>query len=414
VPLQGHFDVVERAGVARFRPAAWVALALVGLAGCRTPDGPKPGVPAEPAIIMRVRLLDASGGFDLAIDGRYVVVNGAERSSERGSLPRTRVQVRPFGFEIGDRLVFTAGSIDIVPDTYGGLWVEGRRYCGFLRLHRIADNQVLVVNHVPVEDYLKGVLGAELPRSFQIETYKAQAICARTFALYEKLSRDNGQRPFDVSATEASQVYHGIEVHSTKSLQAVEATRGIVLVGETAKGWKIFPAFFSSTCGGVTQAGRYLAAIDPDFRPLQGGVTCSGCSLSPKYHWAEQRIPAAEVVERLRERGAGNLSGLRQVYVAKLTPSGRIAEIELTDPAGRTVSLPGERFRLIVGSRKMLSTWCEPALEGDELVLRNGRGFGHGVGLCQWGAEGMARAGATATEILRHYYPGARLVLAYK
>jgi stage II sporulation protein D len=92
----------------------------------------------------------------------------------------------------------------------------------------------------------------------------------------------------------------------------------------------------------------------------------------------------------------------------------RITRVEVVDRTGHRVTLAGERFRLVVGSRKMPSTWCNIRQEGPNFVFTDGHGLGHGVGMCQFGAEGMAQHGYTGMEILAHYYPNARFVHAYK
>jgi stage II sporulation protein D len=115
-----------------------------------------------------------------------------------------------------------------------------------------------------------------------------------------------------------------------------------------------------------------------------------------------ERVPSMKAWDRLAS-----------VVVSEETPHGRIGNVVLTSSTGERVTVAGERFRLAVGSRVMRSTDCDLRDDGEKVVFAEGRGFGHGVGLCQWGMEGQAREGRRAGEILRYYYPGSRLVRAY-
>lgn len=278
----------------------------------------------------------------------------------------------------------------------------------------MTDGQLLAVNHVQIEDYLKGVLPGELPNRFSPETFKAQAIAARTFVLYEKYTAP-GRKKWDVVATEGSQMYPGKSAETPKSLYAVEKTRGIVLTGNTNRGWKIFPAYYSSTCGGRTQAATYLSNIDPQIKPLQGNVVCNGCRISPHYRWPEKSISAVEITQSLNNRFAAPvpLQMVKAINILNRGQNCRITKLEVVDSSGQRVVLSGERFRVMAGSRKMPSTWCNIRMQGSQFIFYDGHGLGHGVGMCQYGAEGMAQKGFTAVEILEHYYPGAKLKPVY-
>jgi len=385
--------------------------------GCRLKRPvPKPKIAApklRPPVI-RVKLMGPADTIPIAVAGGFYISDHTGKKILQGqSLPLTQAGLHGTDVEIGSRRLPIQDYLDVVPEGKGTVEVDHRRYWGSLRLHRVGDGKLLAVNHVDVEHYLMGVLAAELPRRFLGETYKAQAIAARTYALYEKYSRRGSNRHYDVLATEGSQVYLGLAAWTARAAEAVEKTRGIVLIGATRAGWKIFPTYFSSTCGGRTQPGKYLARVDPNLRPLQGNVRCTTCNISPRYRWPQRAVPSAEITRRLNERMGLDYQQITQIRVTKRTRYDRIAEVELVDASGATITLPGEKFRLIVGSRKMASTWCKIRKEGEDFVFYDGHGLGHGVGLCQYGAEGMARKGHTALEILLHYYPHARLVRAY-
>jgi stage II sporulation protein D len=351
----------------------------------------------------------------LAINGPFKVQVNGQTVYQASSLASTQVQ--PYGNVIafGSRQIPVGNYCDVIPDCSGTICVGGQYYRGNIRLH-IASGQIYAVNHVSAEDYLKGVIPGEMPARFSLEAYKAQAVAARTFALYEKFSLSNN-RTWDVLANEGSQMYLGKSGENAKGNQAVEATRGVVLTGTTkAHGRKIFPAYFSSTCGGWTQPAIYLANVDPDIVPLRGGVKCDGCAISPHRNWTNKVIPISEVTASINARNLtpSPMQQVTAVNVLSRTPQGHIVRVEVIDITGQRITIPAQKFRLIVGSRKMPSTFCDVSIQGTNLVFTNGHGLGHACGMCQWGAEGMAQKGYTAKEILLHYYPTAILVKAYQ
>ena len=151
--------------------------------------------------------------------------------------------------------------------------------------------------------------------------------------------------------------------------------------------------------------------------PLQGGVTCDYCKIAPDetYRWGCVRLSCDDVVSRLVSRYPKlvSLGGIRAIDAIERTPAGRPVRLRITGSNGTTHDILAERFRLAMGSREVRSTDCDVRVAKDEVIFENGRGFGHGLGLCQWGAQGQALAGKQAGEILRYYYPGSRLTRVY-
>jgi stage II sporulation protein D len=156
---------------------------------------------------------------------------------------------------------------------------------------------------------------------------------------------------------------------------------------------------------------------EPAIPPLRGGVQCNYCRIArgEAYRWKPVRLHLRDVTAKLVSRypGLSELGAIRRVEVAARSPAGRPTRIRLIGSTGRIHEMVAENFRLSVGSRLMRSTDCRLKTEGDHLVLSDGRGFGHGMGLCQWGMQGQALAGKKAGEILKHYYPGMHLTRAY-
>ncbi|NLE30123.1 MAG: SpoIID/LytB domain-containing protein [Phycisphaerae bacterium] len=393
-----------------------VSLAAMGafFFGCQSPVKPRPGMVEGKEPIIRAMIFGPAASMPLSVNGPLKVQSRGRVVYQSSSMVLAEVRAEGNVLCLGAQRLAVNGVCDVIPDINGTLCVNGQYYRGSLRLH-ITGGQIYAVNHVQIEDYLKGVIPGEMPKRFSVEAYKAQAVSARTFALYEKYTAP-GSKTWDVLANEGSQMYLGKSVEIAKGNQAVDATRGVVLVSTTEKyGRKIFPTYFSSTCGGWTQPAVHLANIDPNISPLRGGVKCDGCVISPHRNWDQKVVPLADVVQKINEKGASPapFQQLTAVNVLSRTPQGHIVRVEVVDITGQRVTISAQRFRLIVGSRKMPSTFCDISIQGSNLVFSNGHGLGHACGMCQWGAEGMAQKGYTAKEILLHYYPTAALVKAY-
>jgi stage II sporulation protein D len=274
-----------------------------------------------------------------------------------------------------------------------------------------------VVNEVPLEAYVGCVVANEVWPTFQTESYRAQAVVSRTFVLHQMDRRPDGS--VDVTATQGSQVYRGIrrDEPGRRATEAAEYTRGIVLSYPAADGrQKLFCTYFSAACGGRSQSAAFLGP-ESDVPPLHGGVECDHCRIAPgeTYRWGPLVLNLSDVMSRLVARYAdvarlGTLAGIEAI---ERTDAGRTVTLRLTGSGGEVYELLAERFRLAVDPMRIRSTHFRVRIEGQEMIFEDGRGFGHGLGLCQWGMEGQAREGRTAGQILRYYYPGAQLTRAY-
>jgi stage II sporulation protein D len=305
-----------------------------------------------------------------------------------------------------------------------GLWLQQRRYRGRLQL-RLEAGQLQVVNHVPLETYLASVVGSEMPASWPQEALRAQAVAARTYAL-------KARKPaalFDLQATTASQVYKGVEAETASTRAAVEGTRGLVLTYDDAL---IDAVFHSSSAGSATESSGqlwprqlpYLVSV-PDFDRD-----------SPVREWRQPLDPA------LLSRAFPELESVTAIEVLATTATGRVRQARVVGPAGELL-LSGAQLRSRLGLK---STWvrfalvpiaaspspaagegqpstalplpplpaltlpppASPTTEVLQLVAL-GRGYGHGIGMSQWGALGLARQGESYAAILRHYYRGTQL-----
>ena len=304
--------------------------------------------------------------------------------------------------------------------------LSGRKYPGTLRLvarEDVGDGAFDVVNVVPMEDYLPGVVAGELFDHWDLQTRAAQAVAARSFAASERalVSR---HRAYDVTDTPDSQVYRGVVEHA-RTLEAVAMTRGMVLAFEGL----LVPGYYSSCCGGLAAAALEAIGGNPvnDVPPLRGRSGVDVCTESKISRWTIER-PAKTLTRRIvawaehrRHRELSELSEIASIEVAAANTHGRPIAYAVTDGSGRRVELSADRLRAAANfvtvdlgppERMLWSSHVKVRVRGSTVVFE-GRGYGHGVGMCQYGAETLARKGRDYQEILRWYYPGVELVRAY-
>ena len=284
-----------------------------------------------------------------------------------------------------------------VQATDGIVRVNGKPYRGVIEIRRSGKGSLLAVNELDLEEYLRGVISGEMPPDWESEALKAQAVVARTFALYQK--RESGRRPYHLVATVNGQVYAGARDERPETDRAVRETAGVVLT----YGGRIVPAFFHSSCGGRTEDASELWGLD---EPYLKGVDCD-CQRISKYGEWEKRIDR-EVVERSLHARGYRIGTITLAKTGSITRAGRVREVELFNGTTGTF-IPAEELRQAVGYDQVPSLFFEVELDGRELVF-SGRGRGHGVGLCQWGSRWMAQQGKGYREILRYYFPGTDLV----
>jgi stage II sporulation protein D len=255
----------------------------------------------------------------------------------------------------------------------------------------------MVINSIQLEDYLYGVLYNEVSHRWPMEVLKAQAIAARTFALYQ--ARQNKLQPYDLRNDIYSQVYSGSDFERRSTTMAVDATKGKVLTYDG----DLLPAYFHATCSGATEDSSSLWKVD---LPPLDGVVCDFCKESPHYWWIKD-IPLWDLEKKLRACGY-NIGRISSVKVLSKNKSGRVDRLEIVDASGGTVIMTGKDFRQMVGPNELRGTKFDVSVALGQLIV-TGRGWGHGVGMCQWGAYGQAKQGKKADEILKYYYPGSEI-----
>ncbi|HTU70927.1 MAG TPA: SpoIID/LytB domain-containing protein [Candidatus Baltobacteraceae bacterium] len=253
-----------------------------------------------------------------------------------------------------------------------------------------------IVNTLRLEEYLYSVVPREMTPGWPDAALQAQAICARTYVL----QRSNPARGYDVVPSELDQVYGGVAQESPAARAAVDASAGLVL----RYGANFARVMYSSCCGGHTESASDAWGGAPI--PYLGGVVCTTCTDSPYYRW-NRTLDLTSVASAFANEIAP-LGSLQSLSEGTRDPSGRARTIVL---AGTDWSLPvkGSTFRLRIGPRvlpSLLITKFEPAAEAAGHIAIEGGGLGHGVGMCQWGARGLALRGAQPAEILNSYFPG--------
>lgn len=277
----------------------------------------------------------------------------------------------------------------------GDITVNNLTVAGRVTIKR-QNGKLIAINEVALEDYVKGVVPSEMNPSWSFEALKAQAMAARTYALYK--IRQNGKKDFDVVASTKDQVYKGRAGADGPAGRATDETRGQVLVFQDEP---ILAAFFS-TAAGPTEDALNVWSVD---LPYLKGVECPFDMNSPYFQWrTDVWLPLLE--QRLREEGfpVGVIASLSP---AAYTKAGRVSHVRILHSDGE-LHVKGEDLRRVLGYTVLASTQFDFEVVGFQVQF-TGRGAGHGVGLCQWGAKELAEKGYSAEAIVRYYYPGTEI-----
>lgn len=268
----------------------------------------------------------------------------------------------------------------------GDVLLSGLKYSGVIEVWK-GESGLYIVNEIPLEDYVKGVVAAEVGSSWDIEALKAQAVVARTYALYQKLN--NGKMPYHLTSSVLHQVYKGGSIPEN-IVRAVNETKGEVLTYEG----KPIAAYYHSTSGGMTEDPvEVFGKSYPYLKPVK-----TSCELSPYYMW-ERRIPVSEI-----ER-ASNISGIKEIIIDSLTVSNRVRDFKIITDTGEHF-IPAKDLRKNLGWDRLPSTMITNITKNEDTFIFEGRGYGHGVGMCQWTALDMAKKGMNYRDILSTFYPG--------
>lgn len=407
---------------------------LLALAGCIRSEVSVPAAPpaapggggAEP--VFRIGLVVGAASIDVG-GTAGVTVTGSDRAMLARLAPLTVGKATPRPGKVlvagpGPGARAEAATLVVRAEPGGFVRINGRDYRGEIVLFRDRTG-ITAINRIGMEEYLAGVVSAEsgIKDPGDVEALRAQTIVARTYAM-----RNAGRREaagFDLYASVEDQVYGGVGAETALGRDAVAVTRGQVV---TYQG-ELIDAFYSSTCGGRTSIGTeifkganrpYLRSIDDAPR---GGPAY--CSISPRFTWREEwsgevlRSTLRKTLPVVAQVPGAEAEGLRGLSVHGRTVSGRVATLDIA-LRQRTVAIDGPQVRQVLRLpdgqllRSTLFTMNVRNRGGKVTgIVLDGHGSGHGVGLCQWGAIGRARAGQKASDIITAYYAGTTIVRRY-
>lgn len=372
----------------------------------RETDPPPPPPLQPPPVNRTVRVRVVAEGDLVVLEGEAELAAHAEGRDWRAKVIEVareggKLRVREVGLLDGPLYIDAPGA--------DRLAIAGRRFRGKAEVHLGRGKGVDVVNVLDVEDYLRGVLPKEVPvtipqaiavtlptdwpKEWPREALRAQAVVSRSFALFHAGRKT--ARPWHMEATIMSQVYGGLDAEDPRADAAVAFTRGRFLA------YKGGPAMatFHANSGGYTAANESIWEVP---YPYLRAVEDLHSRFLAGYEW-ETLLTPAEIAEALNARGFA-VPPPREVRPEGVGADGRAARVVLAYAGGET-ALSAHAFRMAVGSTRVRSTRfaVEPAEEGFRL---KGYGYGHGVGLSQWGAYKLARDGRNYLEILNFFYEG--------
>lgn len=406
----------------------WLGSALAALAaGCARPALPAVGTEPE----LRIGVAENRPSVALGGDGELILTNDAT-GQPIGSIPagvRWSVVAEPGGVRLvrpdGSRSELHPGVFAVNVSEGRFAAADGRAYRGRLDVV-YTPTGVRVVNRVSLESYVAGTIGAEMGtrRPAELAALRAQAVVSRTFAV-----KNRGRweiHGLDAFADVRDQVYGGVASETPQVWDAVRATVGQVLVH---RGMPI-DAFFHSTCGRTTAGVEEVfatAASRPYLRPASdaSGGGRYYCDISPRFRWREEwdasklRAILSRTLPAVMKVGGDGLQRVTNIETTRTTRSGRVAELRIVFEHG-DVRVPGPNVRSVLrpdAARLLRSQAFELHVTRNEAgvshLVATGAGWGHGVGFCQWGAVGRARAGQDYRAILVTYFPGTRIEKLY-
>ncbi len=338
-----------------------------------------------------LKLFDASGSMLLETEGDECI-----RLSADGGVFVTRVglQVKssPGPFVVAVSRASDAITIQSADNK------RARRYRGKIEA-RLKPVGMQLINIVSLEDYIMGVVSAEMPSSYPLEALKAQAITARTYAL-ANFGKHRAE-DFDLCDTSHCQTYNGVSAETPRAAEAVRTTEELVLTYEG----KLASVMYSSDCGGATQD---ISEVRPNVRlPYLCSVTEP--MEIPHITW-EFSMSLPELKEKLVSGGLKQCANMSAISVAKISSSGRVLQFEIVTDSGK-IQIEGHKVRSALGLSLVKSLLLTVEQTQDGIVIFKGKGAGHGIGLCQVGTKWLASAPTNWSyeQILEHYFPGTRL-----
>ncbi len=414
-----------------------LAIPLSTVGGCAgtSRDVMEGAAPGESEMRIRIARDQTEGSFDAVSKFDVFSARGSyRRATLQGPL---RVRLSEAGWVVTDGSGTERGFDRAEPLVFRPLGAttvkyNDAEYPGQIRLHSHgggASSTFDVVEHIPMEQYLPGVISKELVANWSQPAFEAQAIAARSYALHEKQRHMARGEVYDVESTDRDQVYGGRTTNPT-AVAAVLATKGQVL---TYQG-HLLRAYYSSTCGGQVGSARDVWPTNRGFEfnlaaPLQGGEREHACQFSPLYQWTVTR-DVSDLLRRIKGWGTDQqlairgLTSIKRIDTTKRSATGRPTEFRVYQDDGKHWTINAEHLRAamnygdganiptITRDQRIHSSNFEVAMSGGRITFK-GKGFGHGVGMCQFCLEGFARRGESVESMLVRFYPGAQIERLY-
>jgi len=352
---------------------------------------------SRPPETIRIGIMTETASVTMG-PGAFLVREGADGKEHRLSWgDKFEVRVAGHGVLLGTKLL--SGPVVVQPLTPDAFPIlNGRSYHGGLEFRRAPSGRLTVINELPLDDYVKGILIHETSPVWPFEALKVQAVISRSYALNTR--GRHGKEGYDLCDEIHCQVYGGRDSEREIPNRAVEETRGEVLTHEG----KIIKAVFHSCCGGSTENSENI--WEGPALPYLKAVRCRWCRRSPRYKWvAEVRLDSAA---RKLAAGGSDVGNIRMLRVLSRSRSGRAYRVRVAGSKG-AAELSANAFRILLDGRVVRSTFWTAVSQTRDSWRFDGKGWGHGVGLCQWGTKAMADAGRNYKTILHYYYRNVKL-----
>lgn len=368
---------------------------------------------------IRVLLYDKPDFFELVFNTRVNLFNESKKIAEIYTGNKLKFLSDSNKIKVSiDNYEFISDSFYIKSIDGEVLSLNSKKYRGIVKIFS-QDSQIKFVIQLSLEDYVKGVMTKEMPLGSGTENYnalKAFSICIRTYA-YNKIK--GNKNFFDVYPDTRDQVYGGVGGETEISNDIVDETKGQLLYFDDE------PAivFYHSTCGGTTEDVQNV--FENKFIPYLISVKDGNehfCKISPRYEWSEYYTEQV-ILERLYNSKLilSKNYKISDLQIKSRFNSGRVKELKITligiNNEEKEVLLVGNSMRSVLrssdGKSLLKSNYFDLEVDENKNVIINGKGNGHGVGLCQWGAIGQSRIGRDYKEILNHYFPGTKIKSIY-
>lgn len=270
--------------------------------------------------------------------------------------------------------------------------INNKKYRGNFFIS-VCKNKFSVVNHIELEKYICGVVSSEMPISFPMEALKAQAVLARTYVI-KKISNSH---VYDVDDTVKYQVYSGLEKETKEGNEATFSTLGEVIFYKD----KIADVFYHSTCGGHTDSSK---AVWGNFLDYVVGIRCNYCKSSPHYNW--KKFISFETIKSVLNKNNYDFNRIKKIKIKSFSKAGRTRELTILTDKG-SFDIFSSKFRNMFDN--LLKSSNFRIIDKSDGVLLEGRGYGHAVGMCQYGANGLAEKGYSYKKIIKYYFQGVKI-----